>query len=195
MIETNESLLQRVKSMDAHEAWREFFQHYWQVIRRYARKLGLKTHQADEVLQETMIDLMRILPEFDYDRRKGRFRNFLLTIVHRKSLAVLRRTRREASIGRPFADAAADTGLDQVAKEAEERWRESIRDTLLARLSQECDQETFAIYRAYVLEGCPANEVARLHGVKVNAVYQIKNRITQRLQKGTEAWLRDSELG
>jgi DNA-directed RNA polymerase specialized sigma24 family protein len=40
---------------------------------RYARKLGLDETQAQDVLQETMVALMRILPEFAYDRNKGSF--------------------------------------------------------------------------------------------------------------------------
>lgn len=196
MIDTDESLLKKVRQLDAHDAWEIFFKRYWQVILRYSRKLGLNQHQAEEVLQETMVELMRVLPEFDYDRRKGRFRNFLLTIVHRKALRIMRQIRQSAGL-RASGNAVEvpdEAGKEDLA-EAEQRWRESIRDTLLTRLSHGCDQQTLAIFRAYVLEDRPAAEVAESHGVEINAVYQIKSRLTRRLQKDTEAWLRDSELG
>lgn len=195
MIDTNETLLRQVRQLDAHDAWQVFFKKYWQVILRYTRKLGLNPHQGDEVLQETMVELIRILPEFDYDRRKGRFRNFLLTIVHRKALRTLRQARQNpAGVSTSVIDLPdGNNGHDM--SEAELRWRESIRDTLLARLSGECDEQTFVVFRDYVLNAQPADEVAKKHGVKVNAVYQIKNRLTRRLQKATEAWIRDSELG
>ncbi len=196
MIETDETLLKQVRQLDAHDAWQIFFKRYWQVILHYARKLGLNAHQGEEVLQETMVELMRILPEFDYDRGKGRFRNFLLTIVHRKSLLALRRAKAVAEshvaiVADVLPDESNGTGLD----EAEQRWRESIRDTLLARLSRHCDEQTFGVYRDYVLEDRSAAEVAKAYGIEVNAVYQIKNRLTRHLQKDTELWLRNSELG
>lgn len=196
MTETDETLLKQIRELDAHEAWQVFFRKYWAAILRYARKLGLKAHQAEEVLQETMVELMRILPEFDYDRRKGRFRNFLLTIVHRKSLRVMRRAK-QTMTGVPPAitDAVPDGHDDGDMAEAEARWRESIRDILLERLRGSVDEHTFAVFDDYVLQGQPAESVARTHGLTLNAVYQIKNRLTRRLQKETEAWVRDSELG
>ncbi len=79
--------------------------------------------------------------------------------------------------------------------EAEARWRESIRDILLERLRGSVDEHTFAVFNDYVLQGRPAEAVARTHGLSLNTVYQIKNRLTRRLQRETETWVRDSELG
>lgn len=199
MIDTNETLLDRIKSTDAHDAWKLFYESYWAAILAYARKLGLAQHQADEVLQETMVTLMRILPEFSYDRRKGKFRNFLLTIVHRRSLAAMRRARSEHDRVSTVdvVETQAEPSGEDIRSEAELRWRESIQEAVLRRLSREglCDNQTMNIFNAYVLQGHPAVEVAQQFGVKVNAVYQIKNRLTRRLQMDAERLLRDSELG
>jgi RNA polymerase sigma-70 factor (ECF subfamily) len=203
MIDTNETLLERVKSMDAHSAWQEFYKAYWSAILRYARKLGLNQHQAEEVLQETMVTLMRQLPGFTYDRRKGKFRNFLLTIVHRKSLAALRRTKRESESRVPWEENAA--GDDQVlngtndpaANAAATRWRESILEAVLGELAADARLgcETMAVFRAYVVQGKPAGEVAAAFGLKENAVYQIKNRLARRVQERVACRLRDSDAG
>jgi RNA polymerase sigma-70 factor (ECF subfamily) len=203
MIDTNETLLERVKSVDAHEAWQEFYKAYWSAILRYARKLGLNDHQAKEVLQDTMLALMRQLPEFSYDRRRGKFRNFLLTIVHRKSLLVHRRARGEKNISLdsedpwtagslherlPCGAAAADE------RRAEELWRESLMEDAIQQLNQDpgLEEETLAVFRAYVIENRPAAEVAGQFGIKENAVYQIKNRLMRRLQSEVARRLRDS---
>jgi DNA-directed RNA polymerase specialized sigma24 family protein len=37
----------------------------------YARKLGLDDVSSQDVLQETMVALMRVLPGFQYDPRRG----------------------------------------------------------------------------------------------------------------------------
>lgn len=203
MIETNETLLVRVKSMHAHEAWQEFYRSYWSAIIRYARKLGLSEHQAEEVLQETMVALMRQLPNFDYDRRKGRFRNYLLTIVHRKSLAAIRRAKGVPDVSLDSEDPWGGKTLHEVLPAAaaradehaaEERWREAIMEDALARMAKEpaLAETTWPVFRAYVVENRPVAEVAEEFGLKENAVYQIKNRLLRRLRADVARRLRDA---
>lgn len=206
MIDTNETLLERVKATGAHDAWREFYQEYWAVILAYARKLGLNQHQADEVLQETMVALMRQLPGFCYDREKGRFRNFLLTIVHRKSLAAFRRAKRERDTHMPWDSelehhGAAKPGHGDATTPAEvemqARWRESVVEVVLDELARDprLGPETLAVFRAYAIEGRPVAAVAAEFGLKENAIYQIKNRLIRRVQGKVARRLRDSGGG
>ena len=188
MIETNESLLGQLRGDKVDEAWKDFFGAYWGAILRYARKLGLNQHQAEEVLQETMVALMRILPEFVYDRNRGRFRNFLLTIVHRKSLAVLRRNARQRevawteSVDRDAADFLGDDGTAD--REAQARWYDSILEEAIRRLRDDprLGEKTFAVFEAYVIKHQPADKVAHRFELKENAVYQIRNRLMRRLK-------------
>jgi len=94
---TRVTLLHKVGSSD-ELAWEQFYAIYWAPIIGYARKLGLQEAEAHDVLQETMVALMKILPDFEYDRKRGKFRNFLLTIVHRKCLGVHRKAKRKAEV-------------------------------------------------------------------------------------------------
>ena len=203
MIETDETLLEKVKKLDAHVAWQEFYRSYWSAILRYARKLGLSDDQAKEVLQETMVTLMRVLPNFTYDRRKGRFRNFLLTIVHRKSLAALRRAKGLPDVSLDSDDPWGRQALRDLLPaeasrtaelEAEALWREAIMEDTLARLAANpaLADGTFAAFRAYVIERRPAAEVAAEFGLKENALYQIKNRLLRRLRVEVARRLRDA---
>ncbi len=188
MIDTSESLLDRLKLDEAQEAWREFYHLYWAAILRYARKLGLSEHEAEEVLQETMVTLMRILPEFAYDRNRGKFRNFLLTIVHRKSLALMRRSSRRTEIEwreERETETLDPFGNDRApAQETLVRWREVLMEEAVRRVRADSRTQdaTFAVFEAYVLQRVPAEEVARRFGVKENAVYQIRNRMLRRVR-------------
>lgn len=188
MISTCDTLLGRLKAENAHEAWKEFYELYWGAILRYARKLGLDETQAQDVLQETMVALMRILPEFAYDRGKGKFRSFLLTIVHRKSLGVLRRARRSTEV--PLSETVERDTVssfatsESVDEETLARWRLSLLEEALRRLKANgaLAENTFAVFHAYAVERRPVQEVAREFGLKENAVYQIKNRLLARIQ-------------
>jgi RNA polymerase sigma-70 factor (ECF subfamily) len=197
MIDTRETLLGRLRVENAQEAWKEFYHLYWRAILGYARKLGLDGHQAEEVLQETMVALMRILPEFAYDPSRGKFRNFLLTIVHRKSLAALRRAQRISATHVPWEESEAG-GLGHPCEvdsgEAEVRWREVLMAEAIRELraDQTIERKTLAVFEAYVIQKKDAAEVAACHGLKENAVYQIKNRLVRRLQRRVRQLLHDA---
>jgi RNA polymerase sigma-70 factor (ECF subfamily) len=204
MIETDETLLERVKRLDAHQAWQEFYKAYWSAILRYARKLGLSDDQAREVLQETMVTLMRQLPTFTYDRKRGKFRNYLLTIVHRKSLAALRRAKGLPEVSLDSDDPWGRQALRDILpaeaaqRESEDLWREAIMEDCLAGMEANpaLADGTFAAFRAYVIECRPVAEVAAQFGLKENALYQIKNRLLRRLRKDVAQRLREAnELG
>lgn len=198
MIETDETLLQRVQRLDAHDAWKEFYDNYWAAIIRYGRKLGLSQTQAEDVLQETMVDLMRILPKFTYEPNRGKFRNFLFTIVHRKALRVFRRLTVESNVPWEFAEKSEKmansnpNAADMI--EAQRRWKESIYETALSRLRNDRSVEpsTWEIFEAYVVKKRPCSEVAKSFGVKPNAVYQIKNRLLRRIRADVTRQLRNS---
>ena len=200
MIDTSESLLGRLKDNAPDDAWKQFYEQYWGAILRYARKLGLDDAQAQDVLQETMVVLMRILPEFAYDRGKGKFRNFLLTIVHRKSLGVLRRARRERDSHVPWAENGEGDTVDPFgnlgADEAEAlvRWQETLMEEALRRVreAEGLGENTFAVFEAYAIQRRPPAAVAKEFGLKENAVYQIKNRLLRRLQSEVAKLMKDS---
>lgn len=191
MVSTRESLLDSLKVENAHEAWREFYHLYWAALLRYARKLGLGEHQAEEVLQETMVALMRLLPHFAYDRGKGKFRNFLLTIVHRKSLAMLRRNSRNSEVvWKELRDGLADPYGNGATADAEALalWQEALWEEAIRRVRDDgrLANRTYPVFEAYVLQRRPATEVAQTFGLKENAVYQIRNRILRRVHAEVE---------
>jgi len=203
MTDTDETLLNQLRQTDAHEAWRLFYDKYWAAILRYGRKLGLNAGEAQEVLQETMVALMRVLPDFSYDRARGRFRNFLLTIVHRRSMAAIARTRRyrrdhqTLEQDQESAPATPAAPADEPDETALRRWQESLAEDTMVKLLQDpgLDERTVAIFRAYVVEGRPAKSVAQEFGLAENTVYQIKNRLIRRLQTKVARRLRDEQGG
>jgi len=206
MIDTDESLLEQLREVPAHRAWDLFFKQYWQVILRYCRKVGLSAHEAEDVLQETMVALMRLLPKFGYDRQR-RFRNYLFTLVHRKSLRAIERRSREAEwIGRMHHErqesalgcCPAPLGKPDEILEAKaiKVWRESLFEQALADLSADgsVEEQTLAIFRAYALEGQDASLVAARFGVTRNSVYQIRGRLVRRLRARVERLMRKIRL-
>lgn len=186
MVETSETLLRRLREGATDDAWEDFYRLYWPAIVDYGRRVGLDHAQAKDVLQETMLTLMQLLPSFTYDRGKGRFRNFLFTIVHRKALGRLRRQHRRTrqAVQTAVADALYSPELPSTPDDdAERKWRESLLVAALRRLESDSriEAETFSIFAACAIEGQPVAGVAKRFGVTENYVYQVKHRMTRRL--------------
>ena len=190
-IGTQPSLINRLKTGPAESDWERFYQKSHGVILSFACKQGLDEHSACDVLQETMMVVMRQLPAFDYDVDRGRFRNWLLTIVNNK----VREARRRAHASRfisldadnsdeePLHERIATDGLDAAAQ-METGWRQSLLEEAMHRLLKDprTNADTVAVFRAVAMNGEPVSEVAARFSLKENAVYQIKNRLLTRLQ-------------
>jgi RNA polymerase sigma-70 factor (ECF subfamily) len=133
-----------------------------------------------------MLALIQLLPEFRYDRTKGRFRNYLFTMVHHRAL---KRLRRDARRARPEMEGAAAHELyghrqNETHAADHDAWRSSLLTAALRQQEKDSriEGDTFAVFRACAIEGASCAEVAQRFGVKENYVYQVKHRLTQRLR-------------
>jgi RNA polymerase sigma-70 factor (ECF subfamily) len=187
---TRQSLLRNIRDPDNHRAWESFFDQYATPIQRYAQKLGLNTDDAADVLQETMVELIRILPNFTYDRTRGLFRNFVLTIAHRRVQSAWRRRKAHREIA--MEDMEDRTLWEQKVHDpgetpdstAEQKWREEILREALNRLAAApgMNPRALNIFHALAIENRPVEDVARCFETNPNLVYQIKHRMTKRLR-------------
>jgi RNA polymerase sigma-70 factor, ECF subfamily len=188
MEETRVTLLSKIRNPGANLAWEEFYGLYAPVIINFAMRSGLDRNRAEDVLQETMMALLRLMPAFRYDRKEGLFRNYVLTIVRRKIKRAFEReqVRKEVSlseIGTNFIiENMPDANAPPPDQQLELLWLQSLSEEALCRVAKEVNREkrTLEIYDAYAVRGRPAEEVAREFGVAVNVVYQVKNRIETR---------------
>jgi len=192
MERTRSSLLARMKSPSEAD-WEDFYRDYCGLILAYARKLGLSEQAAEDVLQETMVTLMRLLPGFDYNPHIGKFRNFVLTITHRRVQAAQRRARRHETVSLdgesdpeqpPLGETLVDDRAAADADGFDRAWQQSLFEEAVRRLLNDpaISAQTLEVFRAYVLESLSADSVASRFGIAKNNVFQIKNRLVKRLQ-------------
>ena len=191
-LQTRRSLLARLGSESQNADWEQFYNQYWAVILFFAQKQGLDEASARDVLQETMILLMRKLPGFVYDPERGRFRNWLLTLVAGKARDAMRRAARSRTISihepssedRPALEETLISDSATASEALEQSWMQSLAEEALRRMQSDpgTKPETLAIFRSYAIDGKPVTEIAAEFGVRENAVYQIKNRLIKRLR-------------
>ena len=179
--ETSVTLLQKLAAQTSgtsEAAWVRFFDLYIPAIRRFAEWHGPGT-DPDDVVQDVCLKLLDILREGEYDPRRGSFRAYLATLIRRHLVDLYRREQARGGGGRvSLDDVELVVPAEQVAQ-IDLKWRlvrhEAAVEHVLTRTALSAQSK--AVYRAHVLEGRPADEVARAFGITKNLVGQIKFRI------------------
>lgn len=196
MIEnTRASLLDRLRDGDDALAWRDFFDRYWRVLYLFAVRCGGSDQIAQEVVQEAMVVVFESRDVFQYDPSRGRFRNWLYTIVRQK-LAL--RHRREAAERRAVGVAEELKGDNAAAGPADQQLEEEFEHALLAALLEmvrrEVRPETYQAFELTALHELPATEAANLTGMSPNAVYLARTRVLRRLKELGATWSDEGRL-
>src|SRR5579862_2503400 len=101
---TRESLLTRLKDWEDQEGWREFVETYGNLIYRTAIKSGLNREEAEDVVQDTLLNVSKSIRDFEY-RREGSFKYWLLQLIRWRIADQF--DRRQANI-KPPSDAGND---------------------------------------------------------------------------------------
>jgi len=192
-LKTRKSLLSRIRDLDDHESWREFFELYWRLIYNVARRAGLDDDAAEEVVQETVISVARRIPGFDYDPARGSFKQWLLRITRRRIMDQLRRSYRrlptaEVACEPQANDESASEGLldpvlDQIESSWEEEWKRTIFDAAVASVRREANPKQFQVFDLCVLKGWPVSRVTATLGLNAAQVYLAKHRVAQAVKR------------
>lgn len=177
---THVSLLERLRDRGDDPAWRRFERRYGELIVRFCRSRGLQHADAEDIRQLVLARLMRALPDFRYDRERGRFRAFLGTIVRNE----VARHRGRLNTGTTRVDMDEVTAHDSPDDSA--RWeREWILDHL--RTAMQVVRGTFDARSIEVFErllgGAATDQVADEFSMTTQAVHKVKQRIRERLRE------------
>src|SRR6186997_1909806 len=93
MYDTSLSLLDGLQQQAGDAAWRRLVDAYGPFLRRRLQQQGLCEADADDVVQEVLVVVLRKLPQFRREPRTGAFRRWLLNIMV-NCLHEFRRSRR-----------------------------------------------------------------------------------------------------
>jgi len=187
MAETSVSLLERLRLHPDAAAWRELVDLYTPLIRGWLRRHAVSEADADDLTQEVMAVVVRELPHFQHNQRRGAFRNWLRTITAHRLRASWRDRK---SLPEATGDSDFLKMLDQLedpASDLSRLWeREHDRHVarrLLELIEPHFEASTWQAFRRVVLDGCKAAAVAEELGLSVNAVLLAKSRVLRRFRE------------
>lgn len=188
-VATRRSLLSRLRQSNAQESWREFFDTYWRLIYTTAINAGLNDSEAQEVVQETVLTVVRRIKSFRYDPTVGSFKGWLLTIVRWRIADQFRKRPQkiQPSRGRVAGVETSMTAtLDRIADPAavnldavwEEEWQHTLFAAALSRVKRQANARHYQMFDLHALKHWPVQKVAQTLGVTSGQVRLAKHRIT-----------------
>ena len=182
MLTTTETLLKGLAEGNEGR-WARFYRDYAPFLEDFvSRKFPLAHEDAEEIVSDTLIDIAKMMPTYRYDKaKKGAFHSLLAKIAQNKAIDRLRKLKRTAEELEKFA-------AEPVAL-SEEDWRREIYNAALRRVMADASiqDSTKIAFRRHVQLGEPAAEVAADLRLEINALYQIKNRMKERIAAEVES--------
>jgi RNA polymerase sigma-70 factor (ECF subfamily) len=189
---TRASLLLRIRDPSDRMAWADFVQLYGPLIHAYGLHRGLQDADAADLVQEVLRRVSRAISKFEYDRERGSFRGWLLTVTRNELRRIAGRKDRQA---RGSGDTQVQGLLEQQSAndDADAQWDREYRWNLFLwaaeRVKPEFREATWKAFWRTVVEGEPCEQVAAEIQLSVGAVYIARSRVTARIRQEIEATL------
>ena len=204
-LKTRRSLLSRLRNLDDQESWRAFFELYWRMLYKVARRAGLSEADAEDVVQETVVAVARQMPRFRYDAARGTFKGWLFRIVGRRVTDHLRRVYREplraegvferGPEGEESGPPVATESSDAIDLAWEQEWEQAVFEAAVARVREQTNPKHFQVFDCCVRLGWPTAKVAATLGLSAAQVYLARHRVSRAVKQAARAINDERVLG
>jgi RNA polymerase sigma factor (sigma-70 family) len=192
---TSTTLLRNIAQNAQNVRWGEFVARYRPMMEAFMRE-RFPSLEADDIIQETLVALCRVLPSYRYaPDEKGHFRNFLTGILRNKALRQLRKEQRQAEIAEELRRSRGDTPYQRgddygragspLPADDLESWRETLFEIALRQFlaDDSIADRTKRIFERTAINGESPEAVAESFKMTRHAVDQAKSRAMARLRE------------
>ena len=180
---TSTTLLRDIGSSADNARWGEFVERYHGMMVAYL-KANFPSLEAEDIVQETLMALSGILPNYQYDpEAKGYFHNYLTGILRNKARRECEKRARDKASREAVVSFSAESDSAHDARIAE--WQKSVYEIAMRELlsDESIHQRSKQIFLRLAVDGMSPTEVASAYGVERNAVDKIKSRMISRLRE------------
>jgi len=194
MFTTSLTLIGRLCEPADAEAWAHFVALYAPLLRAWVRPLCGQDADADDVIQEVLVVVVRRLPEFAHSRRMGAFRKWLKAVVTNKLGDYLRSDARRPVTSPGLILAQLADPSSELSREWERQHAQHLTHALLQRIQHEFEPATWEAFHRVTMLGEPTASVAAALGKTANAVMIARSRVLARLREELAAWEGDGDI-
>jgi len=189
---TRKSLIARLDNWEDQRTWDEFYQTYWRLIYAVAIKAGLRSDEAFDCVQETILSIAKQSKKKLYDPEQGSFKTWLMNMTRWRINDQFRKRKKDtAMIEGEWADDRKTAVIDRVEDpngDVLERlwdveWKKGIADAALSRVKAQVSPKQYQIFDYYVIRQWDADKVQQKLNVSMAQVYLAKHRVGAVLKK------------
>jgi RNA polymerase sigma factor (sigma-70 family) len=180
---TQSSLFLRLKSTDSQPrelAWQEFHDRYSPVIAGFARNLGARPQDIDDIIQDVMLGFFARSPTFVYQPAKGRFRGYLkVCTLHSLQKRLGQNLKFQ---GVPLEE--VDPESAQLTATWDDQWQQQqLKRAINAVREKYHNNKTFQAFERHVMNAESVESVCKALAMTSDSVYQAKTRVTAALRQ------------
>ncbi len=186
MAETPISLLERLRIQPDSASWKRFVDLYTPLIHNWLRRYPMQPAEVDDLVQEVLAVVVRELPQFRHDLRRGAFRRWLRGVLVNRLRGYWRDHRLRPLTGTADGEDVL-AQLEDPESSLSRRWDEEhdrhVAHRLLELVAPEFESATWQAFKLLVLEGHSTAEVAAQLNISANAARIAKSRVLSRLRQ------------
>ena len=193
---TRASLLLQLRDARNSAAWDQFAEIYSPIVFGFCRNQGLQDADAADVSQEVMRAVALAMEKFEYDRQRGKFRNWLLTVTRSKlNNFFSSRQRRDVARG----NTSIQNLIDRAPTAGEQSsWDKEYHGRLFhwacEQVKPTVQESSWQAFWRTTMDQDEAAAVAADLKLSVGAVYVAKSRVLARLRENIQSVDEGAEL-
>lgn len=189
---TRKSLIARLDNWEDQRTWDEFYQTYWKLIYSVAIKAGLRSEEAFDCVQETILSIAKQSKKNLYDPEQGSFKTWLMNMTRWRINDQFRKRKKDTAMtGGDWDDdrktaiieRVEDPNGDVLERLWDVEWKKGIADAALTRVKAQVSPKQYQIFDYYVIRQWDAGKVQKKLSVSMAQVYLAKHRVGAVLKK------------
>jgi len=189
---TRKSLIARLDNWEDQKTWDEFYQTYWRLIYSVAVKAGLRSDEAFDCVQETVLSIAKQSKKKLYDPEQGSFKTWLMNMTRWRINDQFRKRKKDtAMVSGDWEDDRKTAVIDRVEDPAGDvlsrlwniEWKKNVADAALSRVKAQVSPKQYQIFDCYVVKQWDARKVQEKLNVSMAQVYLAKHRVGSVLKR------------
>ena len=190
---TRKSLIARLDNWEDQRTWDDFYKTYWKLIYSVGLKAGLRSEEAFDVVQETILSIAKQSKKNMYDPDKGSFKSWLMNMTKWRINDQFRKRKKDTAMNIGEWDNESDSTSpieqmedpqgDTLERLWDVEWKKNLADAALSKVKEQVSPKQFQIFDCYVIREWDVGKVQEKLGVSLSQVYLAKHRVGKILKK------------